>query len=110
MNTNTNNISPQGNNDADKLKLLHQINVELNNEIFDDEDMFDDDAAEGLKQIPETHVTSMVNKLNSDLNRQIKKNKKQRRGIPSQQGLYIVIITILLLAIVAYIVIKKAIP
>ncbi len=108
MNTDTNNISPLGSDDADKLKLLHQINVELNNEIFDDEDMFDDDAAEGLKQIPETHVTSMVNKLNADLNRQIKKKKKQRRGIPSQQGLYIVIITILLLAIVAYIVIKKA--
>lgn len=109
MNTDTNNISPQGSNDADKLKLLHQINVELNNEIFDDEDMFDDDAAEGLNQIPESHVTSMVNKLNADLNRKIKKNKKQKRGIPSQQSIYIIIITILLLAVVAYLVIKKVI-
>jgi hypothetical protein len=108
MNNDFTNIPPLGSNDADKLKLLHQINVELNNEIFDDEDMFDDDAAEGLDQIPESHVTSMVNKLNADLKRQIKKKKKQRRGIPSQQGLYIIIITILLLAIIAYIVIKKA--
>jgi hypothetical protein len=109
MNNDVNNISPMGNSDADKLKLLHQINVELNDEIFDDEDMFDDDAAEGLQQIPESHVTPLVNKLNADLHRQIKKKKKQRRGIPSQQGLYVTIITILLLAAIAYIVIKKVI-
>jgi hypothetical protein len=108
MNNELTNIPPEGSNDTDKLNLLKQINAELNNEMFDDEDMFEDDATEGLQQIPETHVTSLVNKLNADLQRQLKKKKKQRRGIQSQQGLYIIIITILLLAIVAYIVIKKA--
>ncbi len=107
MNNDLTNIPPQGNNDADKLKLLHQINVELNSEIFDDEDMFDDEAAEGLNQIPESHVTPLVNKINAELKRQIKKRKKQRRGIPSQQSIYITIITILLLAVVAYLVLKK---
>jgi LDH2 family malate/lactate/ureidoglycolate dehydrogenase len=102
MNNDVNNILPND-NDADKLELLHA----LNNDTFNDEDLFEADAKEGLQQMDEQHVASIVNKLNANLNHQIKKKKKQRRGIPSQQGLYVTIITILLLAIIAYIVIKK---
>jgi hypothetical protein len=104
MNNDVNNILPND-NDADKLKLLHA----LNNDAFDDEDLFEADAHEGLQQMDDSHVAAMVNTLNADLSRQIKKKKKQRRGMPSQQGLYITIITILLLAVIAYMVIKKAI-
>jgi LDH2 family malate/lactate/ureidoglycolate dehydrogenase len=105
MNNDINNISPNDNNEADKLNLLHA----LNNDTFNDEDLFEADASEGLQQMNEHNVAAIVNKLNADLHHQIKKKKKQRRGIPSQQGLYITIITILLLAVIAYIVIKKAI-
>ena len=59
------------------------------------------------QQLEETQVPIIVNKLNTDLQRQLKKKKKLKRGIPSQQPVLITIITILLLAIVAYIVIKK---
>jgi hypothetical protein len=107
MNTDLTNIPQEGDNKADKLNLLKQINAELNYEMFDDEDMFEDDATEGLQQIPEAHLPAMVNTLNANLNRHLKKKKKQRRNMPSQQSIYISIITILLLAIVAYIVIKK---
>jgi hypothetical protein len=107
MNNDVNNILPEGNNDADKLDLLRQLNADVENEMFDEEDLFEAEAAEGLQQIEETQVPLIVNKLNADLHRQIKKKKKQKRGIPSQQTVLITIITILLLAVVAYIVIKK---
>ena len=107
MNNDANNILPEGNNNADKLDLLRQLNADVENELFNEEDLFEAEAAEGLQQMEETQVPLIVNKLNADLNRQLKKKKKQKRGIPSQQPVLITIITILLLAVVAYIVIKK---
>jgi hypothetical protein len=107
MNNDVNNILPEGNNDADKLDLLKQLNAEVENEMFDEEDLFETEAAEGLQQMDATQLPLIVNKLNADLHRQIKKKKKLQRGIPSQQPVLITIITILLLAVVAYIVIKK---
>jgi hypothetical protein len=107
MNNDVNNILPEGNNDADKLDLLKQLNAEVENEMFDEEDLFETEAAEGLQQMDATQLPLIVNKLNADLHRQIKKKKKLKRGIPSQQPVLITIITILLLAVVAYIVIKK---
>jgi hypothetical protein len=107
MNNDVNNILPEGNNDADKLDLLKQLHADVNNGMFEDEDLFEAEAAEGLQQLEETQVPIIVNKLNADLHRQLKKKKKLQRGIPSQQPVLITIITILLLAIVAYIVLKK---
>ena len=107
MNNDANNILPEGNNNADKLDLLRQLNADVENELFNEEDLFEAEAAEGLQQMEETKVPLIVNKLNADLHRQLKKKKKQKRGIPSQQPVLITIITILLLAVVAYIVIKK---
>jgi hypothetical protein len=107
MNNDVNNILPEGNENADKLDLLKQLNADVENEMFDDEDLFEAEAAEGLQQIEATQVPLIVNKLNTNLHRQLKKKKKQKRAIPSQQPVLITIITILLLAIVAYIVIKK---
>jgi hypothetical protein len=107
MNNDVNNILPEGNNDADKLDLLKQLHADVNNGMFEDEDLFEAEAAEGLQQLEETQVPIIVNKLNADLHRQLRKKKKQKRGIPSQQPVLITIITILLLAVVAYIVIKK---
>jgi hypothetical protein len=110
MNNDANNILPEGNYDADKLDLLKQLHADVNNDVFDDEDLFEAEAAEGLQQMDETQVPIIVNKLNADLHRQLKKKKKLKRGIPSQQPVLITIITILLLAVVAYIVIKKILP
>jgi hypothetical protein len=107
MNNDVNNILPEGNENADKLDLLKQLNADVENEMFDDEDLFEAEAAEGLQQIEATQVPLIVDKLNANLHRQLKKKKKQKRAIPSQQPVLITIITILLLAIVAYIVIKK---
>jgi hypothetical protein len=107
MNNDVNNILPEGNDNADKLDLLRQLNADVEKEMFDDEDLFEAEAAEGLQQIEATQVPLIVNKLNTNLHRQLKKKKKQKRAIPSQQPVLITIITILLLAIVAYIVIKK---
>ena len=107
MNNDVNNILPEGNNDADKLDLLKQLHADVNNDMLDDEDLFEVEAAEGLQQMDATQLPIIVNKLNADLHHQLKKKKKQKRGISSQQPVLITIITILLLAIVAYIVIKK---
>ncbi len=110
MSNDVNNILPEGNNNADKLNLLQQLNADLENDMFDEEDMFEAEAAEGLQQMDVAQVPHIVNKLNADLHHQLKKKKKQKRGIPSQQPVLITIITILLLAVVAYIVIKKVLP
>ncbi len=107
MNNDVNNILPEGNNDADKLDLLKQLHADVNNDMFGDEDLFEAEAAEGLQQFEKTQVPIIVNKLNADLQRQLKKKKRLQRAIPSQQPVLITIITILLLAIVAYLVIKK---
>jgi hypothetical protein len=107
MNNDINNILPEGNNDADKVDLLKQLDADIKNEIFDEEDLFEAEAAEGLQQIEKTQVPLIINKLNTDLHRRLKKKKKQKHGIPSQQPVLITIVTIVLLAIVAYIILKK---
>jgi hypothetical protein len=106
MNNDVSNILPES-NDADKLDLLKKLHADINNDMFDAEELFEAEAAEGLQQMDETQVPIIVNKLNADLHHQLKKKKKQKRGIPSQQPVLITIITILLLAVVAYIVLKK---
>jgi hypothetical protein len=110
MNNDANNILPEGNNNADKVDLLKQLNADVQSEMFTEEDLFETDAAEGLQQMDEAHVSLIVNKLNANLQHELKKKKKQKRAIPSQQPVLITIITILLLAIVAYMVIKKVLP
>lgn len=102
MSNELNNILP---NDAKKQKGLHTLSKDL---FADEEDNFEQDAQEGLQQMPNEKVTSIVDTLNADLYKKIQKNKKRKRkGIPDQQSTYIIIITILLLAVIAYVVIKK---
>jgi hypothetical protein len=102
MSNELNNILP---NDEQKQKGLHALSEDL---FSDEEDIFEQDAQEGLQEIPTSKVASIVDTLNADLHKKLQKNKKRKRaGIPSQQTTYITIITILLLAVIAYIVIKK---
>jgi hypothetical protein len=104
MNNDLDNILPNGaNDDAAKQAGLHA----LNDDLFADDDVFEVEAAEGLSYLPVSEVPSIVDKLNADLHRKLKKKKKEKRGIQSQQGIYIAIVTILLLIIMGYIVLKK---
>ena len=105
MSNNINDILPAGgdNNNAEKEKLLN----DLNNDIQFGEDSFENDAAEGLQQLPTGNVSQIVNKLNHDLHKQINKKKRNIRGLPDQSGVYVSIIIILILLVVAYIIIRK---
>ncbi len=91
-------------NDAQKQEGLHA----LSNDLFSThEDSFEQEAQEGLHQIPSAKIAGIVDTLNSTLSKKLINNKKKKRTIiPSQQGSYIAIITILLLVVIAYIVIK----
>ncbi len=105
MSNNINDISPVGddNNSADKEKLL----AHLHNDINYGEDAFENDAAEGLHQIPSKNVSQIVNKLNLDLKQQIGKKKRKNRNLPDQSGVYVTIIIILILLVAAFIIIRK---
>jgi hypothetical protein len=104
MNNGNVNISSDGSeNSAEKNNRLQALNDSLS---FSDDDLFEKEAAEGLSQLEEQKVPQIVDKLNADLHRQLKK-KKKRKGIADNSHTYITIITILLLVVVAFIVLKK---
>ena len=102
MNNDLRNISSPGNNNAGKNDLLNDLNEDLNaaNE-------FEQDAAEGLQQLPKADIPSMVQKLNTELSHSLGK-KKKRRQLPDQSYVYITIIIILLLITVAYIILRRS--
>lgn len=105
MTNDLNNISPNSN--TDKEKLLQQ----LNDDLFGDEDaldqQFDADADAGLQQINEHKIPEIVDKLNADLSRHLSKRKKRRGIFKDPSNFNITIITILILIIISFIVIKK---
>lgn len=100
MSNDVNNISPQDNEER-KLALLSSLNDELQ------EDPFAEDAAEGLEQMRQEDVQSIVHSLNAGLSKQISKKKRKKKPIPDQSGTYIIIVTLLVLIIIAYIVVRK---
>jgi hypothetical protein len=74
------------------------------------DDEFMNDAIEGLENFKnKKDVSLMVQQLNSELKKQTakKKARKEKRKLKDQPWLYITIVTLLILVIVAYIVIKK---
>jgi hypothetical protein len=95
------------NNNADKEKLLQQ----LNDDLFGEEDaldqQFEEDASIGLQQIQQEKVPLIVDKLNADLSRHLSKKKKRRGIFKDPSNFNITIITILLLLIISYIILKK---
>ncbi len=101
MNNELDNILP---NDEQMQKGLHALSKDLFSE---EEDFFEQDAQEGLQQMPSEKLCSIVDTLNADLNKKLQKNKKRKRaGIASQQGIYVITITILILVVMAFVVIK----
>jgi hypothetical protein len=104
------------NKDIEQDKLLDYLNKnlsaaeahEVEKQMADDE--FMNDAVEGLENFKDKKDLSfLINQLNKDLKKQTekKKLKKEKRKLKDQSWLYITIVTLLLLAIVAYLVIKK---
>ena len=104
------------NKDIEQEKLLDYLNKnlsadeahEVEKQMADDE--FMNDAVEGLENFKDKKdVSLMVQQLNSELKKQTakKKARKEKRRLKDQPWLYITIVTLLILVIVAYVVIKK---
>lgn len=66
------------------------------------------DAMEGLRALSPTETRQTVNKLNHNLRRYILGKKRKRRPLMTNYLSWIAIAVILLLAVVAYIVIRKS--
>jgi len=105
MSNDVSNISPEENEER-RLALLG-LNAELAEDGPTGKDPFEQEAAEGLTGIKPEHVASMVQSLNTGLSKQLSKKKRKAKAIPDQSGIYIIIITLLVLIVVAYIVIKR---
>jgi hypothetical protein len=104
------------NKDIEQEKLLDYLNKnlsaaeahEVEKQMADDE--FMSDAVEGLENFKnKKDVSLLVQQLNSELKKQTakKKAKKEKRKLKDQPWLYISLVTLLLLVIIAYMVIKK---
>ncbi len=110
------NILSNSNKDIDNQKLMDylsdKLSAEEKHEIekqMNDSD-FLNDALEGLGNVREKKdISFLVEQLNANLHKQLekKKKRKQKRTIKDQPWLYLTIITILLLIIICFIVIKK---
>ena len=116
MSDNLKDILSNLNKDIEQEKLLDYLNKnlsaaeahEVEKQMADDE--FMNDAVEGLENFKnKKDVSLLVQQLNSELKKQTekKKAKKEKRKLKDQPWLYITIVTLLILVIVAYLVIKK---
>ncbi len=107
MNNKFDDILP--NNSSDNHESLKELNDALHRDdlSFENEHDFEQDAAEGLNQINEVDITLHIAALNKGLKEKLKKQNKYKRKIPDQTMVYITIITLLILVVVAYIIIKK---
>ncbi len=108
MNNNFENIL--NNDENDNHERLNDLNDALNKDDFVLEEMhgdFDREAAEGLKQIANNKIPSLVNQINGNLKLQLKNKKRIKKKIPEQSSAIITIITLLIIVVLAYIIIKK---
>jgi hypothetical protein len=110
------NILNNSNKDIDNQKLMDYLSKKLSaqeshelEKLMADDD-FMNDAVEGLEQMGNTKKLGIsVEELNRELQKQIDKNKsrKSKRKLKEQPWTYVAVVLLLLLAIVAYTVIKK---
>jgi hypothetical protein len=116
MSNNLKDILSESNKDIDNQKLMdylsnhisqadtHEVEKNMANDIFVN------DAVEGLQQFtPSKDLQLYVEQLNSDLQKQIVKNKKrkEKRRIKDQPYTYFAIIFILLLLVICFLVIRR---
>ncbi len=116
MNDNLKNILSNLSTDVDQETLMKYLQGKLSEEQKNEvekkmlDSNFDDDALEGLQEIKNTgNISSVVEQLNRDLQRRLKKKKLRREQLrfKDQPWLYITIILILLLVVVCYFVIQR---
>jgi hypothetical protein len=116
MSDNLKDILSNLNKDIEQEKLLDYLNKnlpaaevhEVEKQMADDE--FMNDAVEGLEHFKnKKNISLLVDQLNTDLKKQTaKKNKrKEKRKLRDQPWLYIAIITLLVLIIISFILVKK---
>lgn len=116
MNNELKDILSNLNKDIEQDKLLDYLNKnldaaeahEVEKQMADDE--FMNDAVEGLENFKnKKDVSLLVQQLNNELKKQTakKKQRKEKRKLKEQPWLYITLISLLLLVVIAYIVIKK---
>lgn len=110
------NILSNSNKDIDNQKLMDYLSGklsegekhEIEKEMMDSEMM--NDVLEGLEKFKNKNaVPILVDQLNSNLRKQLKKKKERkfRKRIQDLPWLYLTIILILILILVAFLVIKK---
>lgn len=116
MSDNLKDILSNLNKDIEQEKLLDYLNRKLSaadaheveKQMADDE--FMNDAVEGLENFNNKKELSLiVEQLNHELKKQTSKKKKkiEKRRLKDQPWLYITIITILLLVVIGFVLIKK---
>ncbi len=109
------NILSNFNNDIEQDKLLEYLNRQLSvqeqhdleKQLNDDE--FMSDALDGLDQLKnKADVPLMVKQLNSGLKKQLDKHKKKRNklAVIKDSWIYYTAVILLLLAVIAFVVIK----
>lgn len=74
------------------------------------DDPFTSDAMDGLQEFKDQQaLPNIVNQLNNDLNREIKKKKRRKKNpfSPTASWIYFAILLILLICIIGYLLIKR---
>jgi len=104
------------NKDIEQDKLLDYLNKKLSADEAHElekqmtDDVFMNDAVEGLEQFKnKKDLSLLVDQLNSELKKQTakKKLKKEKRKLADQPWLYITIVTLLLLVVISFVLIKR---
>lgn len=117
MNKDLLNILSNSNKDIDNQKLMDYLAGKLpdaeKNEVerwMAEQPEFGNDAMEGLSEFSKgTDLNQYVESLNKDLNKLLKdkKARREKRKLKDQPWVYITLITILVLAVAAFYVIRK---
>ena len=116
MNPNLLNILSNSNKDIDNQKLMDYLSGKLpeneKNEVeqWMAENEFTEEALEGLQQFKQPRdLQAYVDKLHSDLNRQLqqKKTRREKRRIKETPWVLLAVFVVLLLVIMAYLVLKQ---
>jgi hypothetical protein len=116
MSDNLKDILSNLNKDIEQDKLLDYLNKKLGAaeahevEKMMADDAFMNDAVEGLEQFKNKQdLGLLVEQLNKELKKKTakKKAKKEKRALKDQPWLYITIVTLLILIIICYVVIRK---
>ena len=96
--------------ESNNHERLNDLNDALNSDelMFEKTDAdFEKEAAEGLQQITGNKIPALVNEINRNLRHQLKNKKRLKKKNLDQSGIIITIITLLLLIVLGYIIIKK---